>query len=212
MKKLLALVLVLGIASMAQAAFKISVNGVVDPPETEIVLLPSQEVILDIHGSDNDGTPLGFFLLVKGKGSINGSSFVPNPQGAPGGYFSPGYGGEGDLCDYQDAEAFAADVGLPVPDLLAAFGGVQDMSFGNVASSSPAPAPLNGLLVDDIIFHCEGYDPQAGPYDDVIIELWTAGQAGPEVLLDTQVIHQIPEPLSLSLLGLGGMALLRRRR
>ena len=205
MKKLLALGLVLGIASMAHAGFVISVNGIIDPPETEIVLQPSQEVILDIHGANNDGAPLGFFLLVNGPGSINGSSFVPNPASAPGGYFDPGYGGEGDLSDYQDAEQFAAGVGLSVPDLLAAFGGVADMSFGNVASSSPAPSDLNGLLVDGIVFHCEDIG-------EVIVELWSAGQLGPEVLLDTQVIHQIPEPMTMSLLGLGVLGLLRRRR
>jgi hypothetical protein len=206
MKKLLALLLVLGIASMAQAGFVISVNGIIDPPETEIVLRPSETAIIDIHGLDQDPHPstLAFFLLLKGPGHINGSSFIPNPAPAPGGYFDPGYGQEGDLGGYQDAEAFAADVGLSVPDLLAAFGGVQDMSFGNVASSSPAPPPLVGLLVDGIEFHCadEG---------EVILELWTAGTAGPEVLLDTQVIHQIPEPITLTLLGLGGL-LLRRRR
>jgi len=56
-----------------------------------------------------------------------------------------------------------------------------------------------GILVDFIKFHCDGPG-------DVTISL-----VDPDgVVLDQQVIHQIPEPLTIALLGLGGLYLRRR--
>ncbi len=48
MKKLLVLMMVLGIASAANVSLLISVDGVVDPPDTEINLLPSEDAIISI--------------------------------------------------------------------------------------------------------------------------------------------------------------------
>ena len=59
--------------------------------------------------------------------------------------------------------------------------------------------PTDGLLFTNT-FHCEGEG-------DVTLAI--VGEDG--LVVDTQVIHQIPEPASLALLGLGGF-LLRRRR
>ena len=63
--------------------------------------------------------------------------------------------------------------------------------------------PVSSMLVYDIPFHCEGEgDVTFYAYDQNMLTV------------DTQVIHQTPEPATLGLLSLGGvlMTLLRKRK
>jgi hypothetical protein len=64
-----------------------------------------------------------------------------------------------------------------------------------------------GDFFEDISFHCEGSD-------DVVVYLYEITNSWDinERLIDSVTIHQVPEPMTLSLLGLGGLGLLRRRR
>jgi hypothetical protein len=80
--------------------------------------------------------------------------------------------------------------------------GVTSAVFVNLADGSIPPAALNGVLVDLIDFHCTG---QPG---DVMLYL---AEAAVFTVFDTQVIHQIPEPITFALLGLGGLFLRRRK-
>jgi len=59
-----------------------------------------------------------------------------------------------------------------------------------------------GAAISGFLFHCDG------PGD---VTLYLIGDGG--LIADTQVIHQIPEPMTLALLGLGGlsMAMFRKR-
>jgi hypothetical protein len=65
---------------------------------------------------------------------------------------------------------------------------------------TPPIAPVMGSLVKNITFLCEGPG-------DVTIRLLDSDLN----LLDTQMIHQVPEPGTITLLALGAMLLKRRR-
>jgi hypothetical protein len=62
--------------------------------------------------------------------------------------------------------------------------------------------PLDGKLVDEIIFHCTGGG-------DTVLTLVTADL---QVVEDIQIIHNIPEPMTIALLALGGLLLRRRKQ
>lgn len=70
-----------------------------------------------------------------------------------------------------------------------------------IAMEIPAPTQI-GMLVRNIVFHCDG------PGDVTLALVDENGQ-----VLDSQVIHQIPEPMTVALLGLGSfaMAMFRKR-
>jgi hypothetical protein len=67
-----------------------------------------------------------------------------------------------------------------------------------------ATVPPDIILIDGIQFHCEGPG-------DVHLTLLTTQDYAELVLNDVQLIHQIPEPGTVLLLGLGVMLLKRRR-
>jgi hypothetical protein len=190
MKKLLIFMMVLGMASVANAVLLISVDGVVDPPDTEIELFPTETVVIDIMG-DNRNQPEAFALIVQGPGSIAGHSMLY----------------PGTLADYQELEEFAAGAGMTPAEFLAALAGMgypgaSDMSYMNFADAVAPLDKLQGKLVDEIIFHCEAYGE---------VTLTLVDAATFTVVEDTQGIHQIPEPMTVLLLGLGGLFLRRRK-
>jgi len=232
MKKLLALLLVLGMASMTQAAFVLSVGG--QPAPDSIDLLPSEVVELDIHLLADDMLFNGGDLAIQlsnAQGSLNysGVSFpaaTMRTKGVPVGVFP--------LKDNMGfAGPYAVVAGLSGPQNLVVSGG--DLAL-NAKNNSVLEGPWGGgyipavaansypILMQGLMFHCE--EPT-----DVTISLLAAGQGitrleydvdknvigqttiyAPGTVLDTIIVHQIPEPMTMSLLGLGGLALLRRRR
>ena len=192
MKKLLVLMLVLGVASLASAGLKISVAGDLDPEETEYTVLVSTSIELDIH-ADGMILPLGqhnWALVVDSStGSISGGTAVYQ--------FTDVVNDVGGPCGEN------ADVQPDPP---------QDGIWGAIANLNSAHVIMGDTeLVNSIVFHCEGpddavvtlYDIQSGvPFGDI-----SGG-----VILDQIVIHQeIPEPMTMALLGLGGLFLRRRK-
>jgi len=187
MKKLLSLLLVLGLASIANGlatTLQISVNGDKEPLDSEwiIIEVPSGMLTLDIWTTADisAGVNEGYFaltcLIVKGTITGGVSQFPTEPG----------------LAIMDDA----VGNGVPVPQ-------GENGVWGLVSTTGVIPLfPAGSTLFDLINFHCEG----AG---DAIIRLWEV--SGDPILLDTVVIHQIPEPASMLLLGLGGL-LLRRRK
>jgi hypothetical protein len=185
MKKMLILMLVLGVVSVASAAvmtLQISVNGVQNPTDSQIFVLPSQSAELDVwtpNGYDGVDTYFGLVLsdATAGNGTIVGGTCHIPP--AP------------DLSSmvFDMSEFFPGDGGV----------------FGFIGSSTGV-ATAAGIYFDQILFHCESTA-------DAVIQLWsnTGAEGAPFILEDTVIIHQIPEPATIALLSLGGL-LLRKRK
>jgi len=191
MKKLLILTLVFGLASIAGASnldkiVQLSVDGkVVD----EVTIGPDPDPVSTIFTLDimlADGVTMDAMELdleIIGPGSI--SLGVDTPT---------------DII-VAPFESWSLIVDGVTGKGIGVMAGV---TFGSV----------DGKLVDHILLHCDGYG-------DVIVNLTSAGSnhiLTPEDRLLTAadlgsiVIHQIPEPMTITLLGLGGLALLRRRK
>jgi len=185
MKKLLALMIVLAMAGMANAALMISVDGVVDPQDTDIEIYPSDEVIIDVHALAHEGY-FGGVLFVNGPATLVGAGGTLWGDGAIRDIIQP------ELQDWIDGMA-----GMGYPGITSV---VEFQLVDLVDPYDPIP---DGLVMDGIVLHClaEG---------DVIVGLMDGDDFA---ILDEVVIHQIPipEPMTIALLGLGGL-LLRRRK
>jgi hypothetical protein len=192
MKKLVVLTLVFGLCSTGNAyTVKISVNGVADPPDTTINLEPSQWAVIDIHVTDNTGWPssgIVGFVVIQGAGSI----VIPEPPEL--------YLWEQSTINkvnwpepYDTYKDYLEPIYPDITDIL---------EFEIKDTSPPITLPL-GRVIDGLVLHCESYEP----IGDVTLTLFDVDLN----VLDSQVIHQVPEPMTLALLGLGGLFLRRRK-
>ena len=180
MKKLLILVMVLAMASFAGAALRIVGAPLGDVQQSDIVLL----------GISTDA-PIGY---------------------QTGDYYFLVADVMGGTMDNQTGITLVADTGVMVERSVDAAGfldgtgllplGTNGIGGGAFAYDLPAGIPANTALIGDIAFHCEGPG-------DVIVQLWTTDFSG-ATLVDSIIIHQVPEPVTMALLGLGGLFLRRR--
>jgi hypothetical protein len=186
MKKLLIFMLVLGMASFASASLNvaISVNGSTTGPD-EITLQVSDTITIDIY--DAGGVPpygqRNYGAYLDFQFPSMGCYALSNPRLGP---------AAGDMASWSFA-TYAPPADYDEYTV--------SRSFTPQAVGDPAGAIF---LVD---FHCET------PDNIVYVYLYHTLIGGGSQVIDTLTIHQvpIPEPMTVTLLGLGGL-LLRRRK
>jgi len=184
MKKLLILMLVLGLASVANATLLFTIDGEEQPPE--IWLEPSDAISLDLHIAAGDNM-LSYDIAYN----------LSNAQAeliTTGGY---GY----------------AEISFPATfDLMGYVVSAAPESV-RISATQFMGLPLEGpqILMEDLVLHCL----EATDVELAVVVMGTTDLNGIEYevgeVLHTLVIHQVPEPMTVLLLGLGGV-LLRRRK
>ena len=192
MKKVLVVFTLLAMASVANAGFLISVDGRVNPPDSDIKLLPSEHAVIDIQATVNGASVSDMWLLMQGPlGTMTGGSKVFGNAAFPS-QFTRRVAGHADI-DFLNTYY----PGTTVAYHVIVTGGFDD---------NDDPIPVDNVKIVDLIdFHCEAM----GDVTLLLVEVPPAGGLGQ--VWDSQVIHQIPEPITFALLGLGGLFLRRRK-
>lgn len=185
MKKLLALVLVFAVSSVASAALTLDVGlARMDLGTTQTI---------GLSGDGQTPGPVTAYIMVEGPASIAGGTNL-----------YPG----GGLQAYIEAEAIAEGMGVSVEELLVQFRefvgmpNLSDVSTVVLAAGAIPVPPLEGVLVSDITL-------TAGDVEG-IATLTLLGEDFATVY-DSVDVEVIPEPVTIALLGLGGLFLRRRR-
>ena len=194
MKKFVVLMLVLCLATSANATLRLTVNG--GPNPGQITLAPSDWIELDVEAMP------GF---IGGQFSIQ----LSNSQG---------------LLDASGIQFDQEWISLLMTDIVTLYD-PYDLPFkfptafppephqvtvegGNISQVS-GPILFEEMLLWDLMFHCEeATDVEVMLYSDGLFT--DGGFIDPGVLLDSLYIVQ-PEPMTIALLGLGGLFLRRRK-
>ena len=177
MKKLVLLTLVLSVASLANAALSLTVNGIgADTPDSQVNI--DMDTVAQV-GVWND-------TFGPGAGQDN--------------YLYIELGGQG---------GWTGDVGFPAPPGLGGSGGhlgLMDLGFGAVDLVNLNTGIASAADYDIGVISWADYLAGSSEVDVTITLL-----AQDFSVLDTITIHTVPEPVTMALLGLGGLFLRRRK-
>jgi hypothetical protein len=202
MKKLVALVVILLMTSVASADLVLTVDGNDNPGEITIAPSTNLEIDLEVDEGYNQSYDLDLILS-------NNQAVWIEPVWVPPAGMTPGYWTNINFpSTYTQAPSTVASSSATVIRIM----GVMNTAQGDYTT-------VGDVIMNELYLHCEEatdvtltlvVHDDAGMLhyeSDGMTEIqYTDGQ-----ILDTLVIHQIPEPATLALLGLGGL-LLRRRR
>lgn len=192
MKKLLVVALVLSLAALANATVVMNLTVGGTDAGDEITLAPSGNLTIGISGDVPANEYTGVWLLAAGPGTLTGGTISSQAQEAQSS-LSP----TGIIPDSDPAQTWG--------DFMASIGYENTFAIYQLeyVDSVEPFGGITGILFSGAAFHCEGTG-------DVTIAI--VDYAGDELLVrDTLVIHQIPEPMTMGLLGLGGLFLRRRK-
>jgi hypothetical protein len=184
MKRIMVVLMVLSMATVANAVLRITVDGAIDLPDTSICLLPSETAMIGVWGDGLTPTPQDSYIIIEGPAVVSGGAIT--------------YGGLGSSLDlYTDDDTY-------IPWMVSeGFNTNQAYYYVLIDMVTTTQLPLAGQMIDGILLHGEGMGDVVITMGMVYDEGWT--------IFDTQVIHQIPEPMTMAVLGLGGLFLRRRK-
>lgn len=173
--------LIIMTSTITNAKLQISVNG--DRNTTYFELSPGDEVFLGVWNEDAiiDGKNESYMALV-----VNPTAVIDYTSGVS---LCP------DPAVYLDHSASLVDQGLPLTG--------EDGIGGAVFLLDQYSIPSGSTIFDQIMLH------YVGPGDSMV-HLYTFRSGDDLELNDTVIIHQVPEPMTIGLLGLGGLFLRRR--
>jgi hypothetical protein len=198
------MVILLAMVSLANASLQISVNG--EKNLVESYTVPSQTLTLGIWTNTNmtdAGTTTWALVVSPYMGVMGGSGHYVGPAGT---YFDPVDSSNQDNFTstmYNNLTGIASIINGVYPGAQGIQGTVTIWKSGIIPDSDPQMSypsiPASTQLFDGIVYHSE-----AG--GDHLIRLYTMSGTT-ATLCDTVINHDIPEPATLLLLGLGGMIL-----
>jgi hypothetical protein len=198
--------LVLSMVTVANAGLVISVGGQVDPQGT-ITLAPSETVSIGVVGEAPQVGNLQLYLIAT---PIGGAALSSG----------------GIVWSHQDTalSSFTYYTGTDEAHIMLLNGEGMNLGVDSALLAAPISSEISqpgydGAVLDNIIFHCNASGnvtltllqviaTDTGNMDDEFNEIYTYSPG----IFDTQVIHQIPEPFTMGLLGLGGLFLRRRSK